>query len=147
MENITSIVISPKEPDTISFNITEQAGVSLNTTSLFGDETIEINSVSQATLIEFVNPEPIEIEILGITSQGLPGIQGIPGKDLKFEDLNPSQKLELKGEKGDKGDKGDTGNNLEFDALTEEQKAQLRGDVGNTSTNYQNIFYQAYGSL
>ena len=41
---------------------------------------------------------------------------------------------------GLKGDKGDVGDALEFQALTEEQKIELRGDVGNTSTNYTNLF-------
>ena len=41
---------------------------------------------------------------------------------------------------GLKGDKGDVGDTLEFNALTEEQKLELRGDVGNTSTNYTNLF-------
>lgn len=41
---------------------------------------------------------------------------------------------------GLKGDKGDVGDTLEFQALTEEQKIELRGDVGNTSTNYTNLF-------
>ena len=44
------------------------------------------------------------------------------------------------GVKGDKGDKGDVGDTLEFQALTEEQKLELRGDVGSTSTNYTNLF-------
>ena len=29
---------------------------------------------------------------------------------------------------------------LEFELLTEQQKLELRGDVGNTSTNYTNLF-------
>ena len=41
---------------------------------------------------------------------------------------------------GLKGDKGDVGDTLEFSALTEQQKIELRGDVGNTSTNYTNLF-------
>ena len=41
---------------------------------------------------------------------------------------------------GLKGDKGDVGDTLEFSALTEEQKIELRGDVGSTSTNYTNLF-------
>lgn len=42
---------------------------------------------------------------------------------------------------GAKGDKGDTGNNLVFEDLTEDQKNELRGEVGSTSTNLVNIFY------
>lgn len=44
------------------------------------------------------------------------------------------------GAKGEKGDKGDIGNPLEFDLLTEQQKIELRGDVGDTSVNYTNLF-------
>ena len=44
------------------------------------------------------------------------------------------------GAKGEKGDKGDAGTSLEFDLLTEQQKIELRGDVGDTSVNYTNLF-------
>ena len=44
------------------------------------------------------------------------------------------------GAKGAKGDKGDNGTSLEFDLLTEQQKLELRGDVGDTSVNYTNLF-------
>ena len=47
------------------------------------------------------------------------------------------------GAKGEKGDKGDSGTSLEFDLLTEQQKLELRGDVGDTSVNYTNIFYDS----
>lgn len=47
------------------------------------------------------------------------------------------------GAKGEKGDKGDAGTSLEFDLLTEQQKLELRGDVGDTSVNYANIFYDS----
>ncbi len=46
----------------------------------------------------------------------------------------------LVGAQGVQGIKGDTGQPLSFDLLTEEQKIALRGDVGNTSTNYTNLF-------
>ena len=36
--------------------------------------------------------------------EGQKGVTGEPGKSLRFEDLTPEQKAELKGEKGDKGD-------------------------------------------
>ena len=44
------------------------------------------------------------------------------------------------GAKGEKGDKGDNGTSLEFNLLTEQQKLELRGDVGDTSVNYTNLF-------
>lgn len=41
------------------------------------------------------------------------------------------------------GPKGPQGDNLDFTDLTEQQKLELRGDVGNTSTNFTNVFYNA----
>lgn len=40
---------------------------------------------------------------------GPQGIQGEPGKSLRYEDLTPTQKAELKGPKGDRGDIGPRG--------------------------------------
>lgn len=39
--------------------------------------------------------------------EGQKGTTGEPGKSLRFEDLTPAQKAELKGEKGDKGENAD----------------------------------------
>lgn len=41
--------------------------------------------------------------------QGVQGEPGKPGKPLRYEDLTPTQKAELKGPKGDKGDTGERG--------------------------------------
>lgn len=46
----------------------------------------------------------------------------------------------LQGPQGVTGLKGDKGDTLEFQALTEQQKIELRGDVGDTSVNYTNLF-------
>ena len=46
----------------------------------------------------------------------------------------------LQGMPGAQGPEGPIGQPLEFNLLTEEQKIELRGDVGNTSTNYTNLF-------
>lgn len=46
----------------------------------------------------------------------------------------------LQGMLGAQGKEGPVGPSLEFNALTEQQKLELRGDVGNTSTNYTNLF-------
>lgn len=57
--------------------------------------------------------DSFEITITDIGIQGLPGVQGPVGP------VGPS---------------------LQFEELTEQQKIELRGDVGNTSTNYTNLF-------
>ena len=57
--------------------------------------------------------DSLALNITDIGKQGMPGAQGIVGP------VGPS---------------------LQFDELTEQQKLELRGDVGNTSTNYTNLF-------
>ena len=90
------------------------------------------------TLVTFIqNTEPLigviepDVDIINITTEFTTievttlGTQGMVGA------------------KGEKGDKGDNGTSLEFDLLTEQQKIELRGDVGDTSVNYTNIFYDS----
>lgn len=60
--------------------------------------------------------DSFEITITDIGIQGLPGAQGPVGPV------------------------GPVGPSLQFEELTEQQKIELRGDVGNTSTNYTNLF-------
>lgn len=86
---------------------------------------IEIEN-SASTVIEngtvnitMINTGEESLNITSVGIQGLPGAQGIPGP------------------------KGDIGEPLKFEDLTEIQKLQLRGDVGNTSTNYANVFYNS----
>ena len=87
------------------------------------------------TLVTFIqNTEPLigviepDVDIINITTEFTTievttlGTQGMVGA------------------KGEKGDKGDTGTSLEFNLLTEQQKLELRGDVGDTSVNYTNLF-------
>ena len=69
--------------------------------------------------VELVVPEVTNAVSIDVGLQGPQGVTGL---------------------KGDKGDKGDVGDTLEFQALTEQQKIELRGDVGDTSTNYTNLF-------
>ncbi len=54
------------------------------------------------------------------------------GKALTYDDLTDEQKAELKGEKGDK---------LTFNDLSEEDKAELKGDKGEDAPNYQGSTY------
>lgn len=80
---------------------------------------VSITMIDQDNSIINVKNESIEIGFTDVGFQGLPGAQGIPGP------------------------KGDTGDPLDFEDLTEGQKQELRGDVGNTSTNYANLFYNS----
>ena len=85
---------------------------------------IQVNQINVDVIVTDVSVELVVPEVTNAVSidVGLQGPQGVTG---------------LKGDKGDKGDVGDT---LEFQALTEQQKIELRGDVGDTSTNYTNLF-------
>ena len=93
------------------------------------------------TLVTFIqNTEPLigviepDVDIINISTEST---------TIQFTTLGTQGMVGAKGEKGDKGDKGDTGANLEFNLLTEQQKLELRGDVGDTSVNYTNIFYDS----
>ena len=79
---------------------------------------IQVNQINVDVIVADVSVELVVPEVTNAVSidVGLQGPQGVIGL---------------------KGDKGDT---LEFQALTEQQKIELRGDVGNTSTNYTNLF-------
>ena len=92
--------------------IVETASVNIDLTS--GEAQITI--VADSNNISIVQEESISIGFVDVGIQGMPGAQGIIGP------------------------KGDIGDPLEFELLTEQQKIELRGDVGNTSTNYTNLF-------
>ena len=92
--------------------IVETSSINIDVTS--GDAQITI--VADNNNISVVKEESISIGFVDVGIQGMPGAQGIPGP------------------------KGDIGDPLEFELLTEQQKLELRGDVGNTSTNYTNLF-------
>ena len=95
--------------------IVETASVNINLTS--GEAQITI--VADSNNISIVQEESKTIGFIDVGIQGMPGAQGIPGP------------------------KGDIGNPLEFNLLTEQQKLELRGDVGDTSVNYTNLFYSS----
>ena len=84
------------------------------------DVTVSDNYKAELTTtnmsVELVVPEVTNAVSIDVGLQGPQGVTGL------------------------KGDKGDVGDTLEFQALTEQQKIELRGDVGNTSTNYTNLF-------
>ena len=92
--------------------IVETASVNIDLTS--GEAQITI--VADSNNISIVQEESTTINFIDVGLQGIPGAQGIQGP------------------------KGDIGDPLEFELLTEQQKLELRGDVGNTSTNYTNLF-------
>ena len=90
------------------------------------------------TLVTFIqNTEPLigviepDVDIINITTESTL---------IEFTTLGTQGMV---GAQGEKGDKGDPGSNLEFSLLTEQQKLELRGDVGDTSVNYTNIFYDS----
>ena len=95
--------------------IVETASVNIDLTS--GEAQITI--VADSNNISVVQEESTTIGFIDVGLQGMPGGQGIPGP------------------------KGDIGEPLEFELLTEQQKLELRGDVGNTSTNFVNVFYDS----
>lgn len=83
-------------------------------------DTIQVNiTPSKVINTEIIAPSAIDLTFTDVGVQGPRGIQG------------------------EKGDKGDIGNPLSFELLTEQQKIELRGDVGPTSTNLVNIFYDS----
>ena len=95
--------------------IVETASVNIDLTS--GETQITI--VADSNNISIVQEESTTIGFIDVGLQGIPGAQGIQGP------------------------KGDIGEPLEFELLTEQQKLELRGDVGNTSTNFVNMFYDS----
>ena len=87
------------------------------------------------TLVTFIqNTEPLigviepDVDIINITTEST---------TIQFTTLGTQGMV---GAKGERGDKVDTGTSLEFNLLTEQQKLELRGDVGDTSVNYTNLF-------
>lgn len=97
--------------------------IDIQVTQVNVDVTVSDNYNAELTTtnvsVELVVPEVTNAVSIDVGLQGPQGVTGL---------------------KGDKGDKGDVGDTLEFQDLTEEQKIELRGDVGNTSTNYTNLF-------
>ena len=91
--------------------IVETSSINIDVTS--GEAQITI--VADSNNISIVQEESTTINFIDVGLQGIPGAQGIQGP------------------------KGDIGEPLEFELLTEQQKLELRGDVGNTSTNYTNL--------
>ena len=64
----------------------------------------QVKVMRHGRLVQIPSHAPLVVEI-GV--RGLPGGRGEKGDSLKFEDLTPEQKAELKGDKGDPGDAKD----------------------------------------
>lgn len=90
---------------------------SLNIDVLAGDPVITV--IEDSNNISIIQEESVVLNIVDVGIQGMPGAQGITGP------------------------KGDIGDPLTFELLTEQQKQELRGDVGSTSVNYTNLFYSS----
>ena len=97
--------------------------IDIQVTQVNVDVTVSDNYNAELTTtnvsVELVVPEVTNAVSIDVGLQGPQGVTGL------------------------KGDKGDVGDTLEFQALTEQQKIELRGDVGDTSTNYSNIFFNS----
>ena len=96
----------------VEITIVETSSINIDLTS--GEAQITI--VADSNNISIVQEESTTIGFIDVGLQGMPGAQGPIGP------------------------KGDNGASFEFELLTEQQKLELRGDVGNTSTNYTNLF-------
>ena len=113
-------------------------------------QDIPANNTNLCVNTELVNIVSAETTNITFTDIGNQGIVGARGSSIQY--VWSDTRLGIKNTdeinyvfsdlKGPKGPKGDTGNNLNFSNLTDEQKLELRGDVGNTTTNYVNIFYE-----
>ena len=111
-------------------------------------ETDVENNIISVTLVDGGTPiitliqETVDIQLNEVGFQGPPGARGQRGVGIEY--VWYDTKLGIKTEEEISYNfaelKGNTGNNLVFEDLTEQQKLELRGDVGNTSTNYTNLF-------
>ena len=99
-------------------------------------------TLEQSTVNINLTQEEIDITFVELGVQGLKGAKGETGigveynwqgtsLGLKRENILTYDYVNLIGPKGEP---------LEFELLTEQQKLELRGDVGDTSTNYTNLF-------
>ena len=79
----------------------------------------------------------VQVIKIGEVITGPQGPQGVQGEPLRYEDLTPTQKAELKGPKGEPGNPGapgKDGKSLRYEDLTEQQKAELKGAKGDPGT-------------
>jgi hypothetical protein len=121
----------------------------MNTTVITDSNNIILTTSESA--ISTVQPTSEVLNIINkeveltFTDIGLQGIKGARGESIQYTWSTTSLGIKTDSETNYvfvdlKGTKGDAGEPLDFEDLTEEQKQELRGDVGDTSTNYTNIF-------
>ena len=104
---------------------------------------VEINTLQpNEVLITVIAKEPTEISFTDVGVQGIKGAQGLQGVGINYTWSATSLGIKREDEISYvfTNLKGDTGESLDFGDLTEEQKQELRGDVGETDTNYTNVF-------
>ena len=89
--------------------------------------------------IEVISTPNMELTFTDVGVQGMKGAQGF-GLNYQWSDTNLGVKREDENVFVYQNLKGATGDPLDFEDLTEQQKQELRGDVGDTSTNYTNVF-------
>lgn len=112
--NVTNIV-----NNTTNTSVTQEADIIVEQDTIIMEmDSINITSISSTTSITNIDDGTSETTTVANTDDTINitnvGIQGMPGVPLMFENL------------------------------TETQKVQMRGDVGDTTINYQNIFLEAY---
>lgn len=106
---------------------------------------VNLTVVQPSTEINTVQSEEVRLTFTDVGLQGMPGARGQRGVGIEY--VWQDTKLGIKTEEETSYNfvelKGNTGNNLVFEDLTEQQKLELRGDVGSTSVNYANLFYDS----
>lgn len=108
-------------------------------------EEVSLTTLQPSTEINTIESEEVRLSFTDVGTQGMPGARGQRGIGIEY--VWQDTKLGIKTDEEPSYNfvelKGSTGNNLVFDDLTEQQKLELRGDVGNTSTNFVNLFYDS----
>lgn len=108
-------------------------------------EEVNLTVVQPSTEINTVQSEEVRLTFTDVGLQGMPGARGQRGVGIEYvwQDTKLGIKTEEEASYNFVELKGNTGNNLVFEDLTEQQKLELRGDVGSTSVNYANLFYDS----
>lgn len=108
-------------------------------------EEVNLTVVQPSTEINTVQSEEVRLTFTDVGLQGMPGAIGQRGVGIEYvwQDTKLGIKTEEEASYNFVELKGNTGNNLVFEDLTEQQKLELRGDVGSTSVNYANLFYDS----